>query len=196
MTSETFRSVALDILGNYRRAARSAADTFRGGNARGFARLNEGVGAVISDCEGLLTGRIKRSVNDAQERLTDVLDRMASGVGRLGDDVKATLGGTEHRVLTTANKADRMVDKLLSGASRKLAKRPAKNTRLAKLLQSNLVASVESLGIRGAMLVRRASAAVAEGTENLSTRVAGSGSTAVARKKLKRPRRRSVRSGS
>jgi hypothetical protein len=151
---------------------------------------------VISDCEGLLIGRVKRSVNDIQERLTDVLDRAASGVGRLGDDVKAALGGTERKVLTTANKADRMMDKLLSGASRKLGKRPAKHTGLAKLLQSNLVASVEPLGIRGAKLVRRASAAVAEGTQNLSTKVAGSRNAAATRKKPKGPRRRGVRSRS
>jgi hypothetical protein len=192
MTSETLRSISLDILGNYRRTAKSASETFRSSSARGFAQLNERVTALISSCEALLNGAAKRSVDRVQERATAVLESAADGVGHFGKNVMGSLGGTQHRMLSSANKADRMFDKILSNASRRLARRPAKNSRVGKLLHSDLALRAGNLGIGSARLVRRISAVVADGTERLSMQVAGS-RTEVARRKRDSKRGRRVK---
>jgi hypothetical protein len=72
-----------------------------------------------------------------------------------------------------AHKADDAGEKLLTGASRKLAKFPAKNTRLSKLMDNRAIASVEPLGIPGAKILRFVSSAVADSAEKLATKVAG-----------------------
>ncbi len=75
--------------------------------------------------------------------------------------------------MDATHRADGAVEKLLNGASRKLAKFPAKNTRLSKLMDNKAIASVEPLGIPGAKLLRFVSSTVADSAEKLATKVAG-----------------------
>jgi len=169
MTTDTLRSVALDVIDNYRRTAKFTADAFRHGSSRGISRVSSAVGGMISDYEGKVSKKVKRSIDDVQKRFT----RADRTLERMGNKVKTALHGTERRIMDATHKADGAVEKLLNGASRKLAKFPAKNTRLSKLMDNKAIASVEPLGIPGAKLLRFVSSAVADSAEKLATKAAG-----------------------
>ena len=173
MTTDTLRSVALDVIDNYRRTAKFTADAFRHGSSRGISRVNSAVGGMISDYEGKVSKKVKRSIDGVQKRFTRAADRADRTLERVGNKVRTALHGTERRIVDATHKADGAVEKLLNGASRKLAKFPAKNTRLSKLMDNKAIASVEPLGIPGAKLLRFVSSAVADSAEKLATKAAG-----------------------
>jgi hypothetical protein len=183
MTTETLRSVALDVIDNYRRTAKFTADALRQGSSKGISKVNSAVGGMIADYEGKVSKKVKRSIDGAHRRFTSVTDKADQTVERMGDKVKATLHGTERKIVDVTHKADGAVDKLLNGASRKLAKFPSKGTRLSKLMDNKVISSVEPLGIPGAKLLRFVSSTLADSAEKLATKVAGPKKPAGAKRK-------------
>jgi hypothetical protein len=173
MPTDTLRSVALDVIDNYRRTAKFTADALRHGSIKGISKVNSAVGGMVSDYEGKVSRKVKRSIDGAQKRFTSVADRADRTVERVGNKVKTTLRGTERRIVDATHKADGAVEKLLNGASRKLAKFPAKNTRVSKLLDNKAISSVEPLGIPGAKFLRFMSSTLADSAEKLATTIVG-----------------------
>jgi hypothetical protein len=193
MTTDTLRSVALDVIDNYRRTAKFTADALRHGSIRGISRVNSAVGGMISDYEGKVSKKVKRSIDGAQKRFTRAADRADRTVDRVGNKVKTTLHGTERRIVDATHKVDGAVEKLLNGASRKLAKFPAKNTRLSKLMDNKAISSVEPLGIPGAKFLRFVSSALADSAEELATKVAGAKKPAAVKRTPARTARRKTK---
>lgn len=173
MTAETLRSVALETLDNYRRTAKFAVNALRLGSANGIALVDATVGNLIAGYEGNVSQRLKDSIDGAQERINAAADMADETVGKLGGRMRTTLTGAQKRIASATKKADGTVDKLLSGASRRLAKFPGRGTPISKLLDNNVVASVESLGMPGVRLLRAVSSTLADGAEKLSTKAAG-----------------------
>src|ERR1700730_18129709 len=106
MTTDTLRSVALDVIDNYRRTAKFTADALRHGSIRGISTVNSAVGGGVSDYEGQARKKVQRSINGVQKRFTRAADRADRTVERVGNKVKTTLHGAEKRIVDATHKAD------------------------------------------------------------------------------------------
>jgi hypothetical protein len=173
MTTETLRAVALNVIDDYRRTAKLASSAFRQGSIKGLTKIDSTVGALLENYEGLVAKNLKKSIRSAQQRLTTVSDKADESVVRLGTLVKDGIHGTQKRVLGAAHRSESVVDMMLSGASRQIAKFPPKDTFIARLLGNSVATSVEPIGLSGARVLRFASSKIARGAEKLTNNVAG-----------------------
>ncbi len=182
--TETLRSVTLDVINNYQRTAKSASASARAGGTKGIAKVDSAVGELLK-YNGKISKKVKSSLETAHKKVTAAADKADKATGSLGKKVKSALNSTRDKVVKATNKADGTVDKLLSRASKKVAQFPSKGTRMSKLLDNNIVASVEPLGIRSAKLLRYVSAKVADGAEKISGKVGGARKPAPIKKAVK-----------
>lgn len=182
MTHETLRSVALDVIDNYRRTAKSAADVWRQGSAKNMERIDSTLDDLLK-YEGKISKKLKSSLETATEKLVSATETYDEGAGKLEKKIKSTLTSTQKKFVSATDKADSAVDKLLAGTSKKLAKIPAEDTQLSKLLNSKVATSIEPLGIKGAKLLRYVSSTLADGAEKVSHKLGGTKKPAKVAKK-------------
>ena len=182
--TETLRSVTLDVINNYQRTAKSASASARAGGSKGIAKVDSTVGDLLK-YEGKISKKLKSSLATAHKKVTAAAHKADKTTGNLGEKVKSALNRTHDKVVKATNKADGAVDKLLGRAAKKVAQFPSKGTRMSKLLDNNIVASVEPLGIRSARLLRYVSAKLADGAENISGKVGGTRKPAPIKKAVK-----------
>ncbi len=175
--TETIRSVALDVIGNYQRAAKSANATLREGGIQGIAKVDEAIGG-LAKYEGNVTQQVKDALGTAGEKLASTADRTSGTAKRLRKTVKNALAGAQDAVVKVSNTADGAVDKVFDGAAKTVARIPEPNERVAEILKKTGVEAVEPLGLKGAKLLRYVSGAVANGAEKLSNAVSAKTATA------------------
>ncbi len=168
--TETIRSVALDVIGNYQRAAKSANATLREGGIQGIAKVDEAIGG-LAKYEGNVTQQVKDALGTAGEKLASTADFTSGTAKRLRKTVKNALAGAQDAVVKVSNTADGAVDKVFDGAAKTVARIPEPNERVAEILKKTGVEAVEPLGLEGAKLLRYVSGAVANGAEKLSNAV-------------------------
>ena len=159
--SESIRSVALDVIDNYQRAAKSATASIREGSAKGIAKVDKAVGELVK-YEGKISKKVKSSLDKTQSKLADVADAADEAAGKLGRKAKSALGDARETVVKVANKADSAVDKLVTKASKKVSGFATRGSRAAKILDNNVVAKVEPLGVKGAKLLRSVTGKLAD----------------------------------
>ena len=181
---ETLRSVTLDVISNYQRTAKSASASARAGGTKGIAKVDSTVDDLVK-FGGKISKKVNSSLETAQKKVTAAANLVDKTTGNLGKKVKSALNSTREKVVKATNKADDAVDKLLSRASKKVAQFPSKGTRMSKLLDNRIVASVEPLGVRGAKLLRSVSATLAEGAEKISGKVGVAKKSATVKKTTK-----------
>ena len=180
---ETLRSVALDVINNYQRAAKSATASVRSGSSKGIAKVDSTVGELLR-YEGKISKKLKSSLETAQGKIVSAADIADEATSKLGKKVKGTLTDTRAKVAKATGKAEDAVDKLFSGVSKKVAEyRP--NSRVSKLLENDVIESVKPLGIKGAKLIRYATATLADGAEKISGKIGGSKKAAPVKKAVK-----------
>lgn len=170
--TETLRSVTLDVINNYQRTAKSASASARAGGAKGIAKVDSAVGELLK-YNGKVSKKVKSTLETAHKKVSAAADLADKTTGKLGKKVQSALNTTREKAVKATNKADDAVDTLLSHASKKVAGFPGKGTRVSRLMDNNIVASVEPLGIRSAKLLRYVSAKVADGAEKISNKVGG-----------------------
>ena len=199
--TETIRSVALDVIGNYQRAAKSANATLREGGIQGIAKVDEAIGG-LAKYEGNVTQQVKDALGTAGEKLASTADFTSGTAKRLRKTVKNALAGAQDAVVKVSNTANGAVDKVFDGAAKTVARIPEPNERVAEILKKTGVEAVEPLGLKGAKLLRYVSGAVANGAEKLSNAVSaktakpvkgGAATKRVAAKQPSAPQRAAVK---
>ncbi|HME86182.1 MAG TPA: hypothetical protein VKG91_16955 [Roseiarcus sp.] len=167
--TETLRSVALDVIGDYQRAAKSANATLREGGVQGIAKVDKAIDG-LAKYESQVTQQVKDALETAGEKMASATD-LTSGAAatRLRKTVKSALAGAQDAVVKVSNTADGAVDTVFDGAAKTLARIPEPNERVSEILKRTGVEAVEPLGLEGAKLLRYVSGAVADGAEKIST---------------------------
>lgn len=168
--TESIRTVALDVIDNYQRAAKSATASVRAGSAKSIAKVDSTVGELLK-YEGKISKKVKNSLGETQDKLVSATEAADQAAGKLTKKVKGKLVDAREKVAKATTKADTAVDKLVTKAAKKVSGFAGKGTRLGKLLDNNVVATVEPLGIKGAKVLRYVSSTLADGVEKLSNKI-------------------------
>lgn len=173
-SQETLRSLTLEIIDNYRKAAKSSVEAFRAGSSRGFNKVDSTIDKLLTSYEGSIGKAVKNTL-DVTKKQADVATEFAdTTVDLVGSTVKSALVSTQEKIDHASDSAEKNVDKLVSTASKRLAKFPPKTGKVAELLQNKAVKKVDEFGfgVPTAKVFQYISSAVAEGAEQLANKVA------------------------
>jgi hypothetical protein len=168
-TNETLRSVTLEVIDNYRKAARYTSQALLATSIRGFRIVDE---AVI-DYEGKVGEAVKGSFAITKEKIIAATDFANEAIGKLGNTVQGRLATTQEALARAADKADTTVSQLFEDASIRVATFPNRNGAFSNLMKSNSAKSVETICIPGVKILRFISGKLADGAEQLSPQLVG-----------------------
>jgi hypothetical protein len=168
-TNDSLRSVTLEVIDNYRRAAKYTTQALLATSIRGFRMVDD----ALIDYEGKVGEAVKGTFDITKEKIIAVTDIADEAIGKLGSSVKSRLATTQEAIVSAADKADTTVNKLFEGASTRVAKFPARKGAFSGLLKSNSAKSVETISIPGVKILRFVSGKLADGAEQLSVQLAG-----------------------
>ncbi len=169
-TNESLRAVTLEVIDNYRKAAKYTTQALLATSIRGFRMVD----AALVDYEGKVGETVKGTFDFTKEKIFAATDIADEAIGKLGSKVKSRLATTQEAIVSAADKADTAVNKLFEGASTRVARFPAsKKGAFSNLLKSNSAKSVETISIPGVKVLRFVSGKLADGAEQLSLQLAG-----------------------
>lgn len=180
-SDETLRSVVLEIIGDYQRAVNYVYEALRTGSVQGIDKVDSTVGKFLKKYEGY-EGEISKKFKNSIEK---AIDNAGENKGKLEKKIKSNLADTKERVIKATDKVDDAVDKLFGDTAKKVEKFPPKGSRISKLMDNKIVASIEPLGLTGAKGLRYVSAKMADGAEKLSNKVGSSKKVAPVKKAVK-----------
>lgn len=167
-SDETLRSVVLEIISDYQRAANYVYEALRTGSVQGIDKVDSAMGKFLKKYEGY-EGKIGKKLKNSLEK---AIDNAGSNTEKLEKKIKSSLSDTKERVIKVADKADTAIDNLFSETAKKVENFPPK--KLSKLMDSKVVSSIEPLGLTGAKGLRYVADKMVNGAEKLSNKVGNS----------------------
>ena len=187
-SQEVIRSLTLDTIDNYRKAANCSVNAIRFGSSRSLSKVDAGIDSLLSGYQGKLGKIVMNTLKVTQKQADTATKFVDTTVETVGTTVKDVLVATQGKIELASDMVEKNVNTLAGNASRRLAKFPAKGSKLANLLQKNAVKTIDQFGfgVPTANVMRFVSEAVADGAEQLVAKVAvASKKTAIARKTVK-----------
>jgi hypothetical protein len=168
-TNESLRSVTLQVIDNYRKAAKYTTQALLATSMRGFRMVD----AALIDYDGKVGEAVKGSFDITKEKIIAATDIADEVIGKLGSSAKSRLATTQEAIVNAADKADTRVNNLFEDASMRVARFPSRNGAFSGFLKSNSAKSVETISIPGAKILRFVSGRLADGAERLSLQLVG-----------------------
>ncbi len=171
---EVLRSLTLEVIDNYRKAAKSSVEAFRSGSSRGFDKVESTIDSLLNSYEGTIGKAVKNTATVTKKQADAASEFADTTADMVGSTVKSALTTTQSKLESASNNAEKNVDKLVTSATKRLAKFPAKGSKLANLLQSKAVKTIDQFGfgVPTAKVLQYVSTVVADGAEQLAGKVA------------------------
>ena len=187
-TQETLRSLSLEIIDNYRKAAKSSVEAFRAGSSAGFGKVDTTIETLLGQYESKVGKAMKGTLSATQKQFDAATEFADTTVDMVGSTVKSALVSTQEKLASASTAAEKNVDKLVGTATKRLAKFPAKGGKLSGLLQSKAAKTIDQFGfgVPTAKVLQYVSAAVADGAEQLASKVAAPKKAPAARKTVRK----------
>ena len=160
MTTQTFTTVALDVVGQYNQVGKQLVHAYRTGTARAVAGVNQRFADVVNARSlPLFNGAAKASLIDAQQRLTGFV---ANGVA---------LGTTG---------ADIAIDRLADGVKGGIERVSGTTAGIESALNTSVLGTVGTLALPVAHVSLEIANRLVQGSKRLTKRVAGDSDAVVA----------------
>ena len=187
-SQEVLRSLTIETINNYRKAANCSVNAIRFGSSRSLRKVDAGIDSLLSGYQGKLGKTFKNNLKVAQKQVDSAIKFVDTTVETVGTSVKSALVATQERIELASNAAENNVNKLADTAAKRLTKFPAKGGRLATLLQNDAVKTIDQFGfgIPTANVMRFVSEAVADGAEQIAAKIAVAPKKAAARKVVRK----------